>query len=216
MRRGCPRHAPKSKCGPGQPPRPHSFVVSCSALSPPDGGMTASARQRSEGVPHLPKPAAGSSSCDHKPATVTVASGPDPAPCFKEQRARGEEAATPGQPVALARVFWSVRRRFTLENRRLAAGSAAIIRQAQELSRFADPTLRQIVAPRNTKNWPRCAEAVEDASSLWKPLENLRRNAGVSEAGARSRNPERMRRIPFGRQRTCTFNNLHVVKLSQG
>ena len=31
----------------------------------------------------------------------------------------GEEAATPGQPVALARVFWSVRRRFTLENRRL-------------------------------------------------------------------------------------------------
>ncbi len=32
-----------------------------------------------------------------------------------------------------------------------AAGSAAIIRQAQELSRFAEPTLRQIVAPRNTK-----------------------------------------------------------------
>ena len=25
----------------------------------------------------------------------------------------------PGQPVALARVFWSVRRRFTLENRQL-------------------------------------------------------------------------------------------------
>jgi hypothetical protein len=31
----------------------------------------------------------------------------------------GEEAATPGQPVALARVFWNVPRQFTLENRRL-------------------------------------------------------------------------------------------------
>jgi hypothetical protein len=39
---------PKSKCGPGQPPRPHSYVVSCSALSPRGGGMTASARQRSQ------------------------------------------------------------------------------------------------------------------------------------------------------------------------
>jgi len=53
------------------------------------------------------------------PQPFTVASGPSPAFCFKEQRARGEEAATPGQPVALARVFWSVRQRFTLENRRL-------------------------------------------------------------------------------------------------
>ena len=33
----------KSKCGPGQPPEPHSFVVSCFALSPLGGGMTASA-----------------------------------------------------------------------------------------------------------------------------------------------------------------------------
>ncbi len=31
----------------------------------------------------------------------------------------GEEAATPGQPVALARVFWNVPRRFTLENHQL-------------------------------------------------------------------------------------------------
>jgi hypothetical protein len=31
----------------------------------------------------------------------------------------GEEAATPGQPVALARVFWIVPRQFTLENHRL-------------------------------------------------------------------------------------------------
>jgi hypothetical protein len=54
----------------------------------------------------------------------------------------------------------------------VAAGSAAIIRRAQELSRFAEPTLRQIVAPRNTKNLCHCAEAVEDETSLWKTEEN--------------------------------------------
>ena len=54
----------------------------------------------------------------------------------------------------------------------VAAGSAAIIWRAQELSRFAEPTLRQIVAPRNTKKLCRCAEAVEDETSLWKAEEN--------------------------------------------
>lgn len=53
-----------------------------------------------------------------------------------------------------------------------AAGSAAIIRQAQELSRFAALTLRQIDAPRNTKKLFRCEETVEDVSSLWKSEEN--------------------------------------------
>jgi hypothetical protein len=50
-----------------------------------------------------------------------------------------------------------------------AAGSAAIIRQAQERSRFAEPTLSQFVAPRNTKNFSPCAETVEHETSLWKP-----------------------------------------------
>ncbi len=64
--------------------------------------MTASARQRSKGVPHLPKPAADTSPCDHESTTATVGQRPCPAP-----RSRmGEEAATPGQPVALARIFW--------------------------------------------------------------------------------------------------------------
>jgi hypothetical protein len=53
-----------------------------------------------------------------------------------------------------------------------AAGSAAIIRQAQELSRFALHTLRQIVAPRKTKTLRPCAETVEDDISLWKMEEN--------------------------------------------
>jgi hypothetical protein len=53
----------------------------------------------------------------------------------------------------------------------VAAGTAAIIRQAQELSRFAEPTFRHFVAPSNRKNFHPCAEAVDDVSSLWKPEE---------------------------------------------
>ena len=78
----------------------------------------------------------------------------------------------PGQPVALARVFWNVPRRFTLENHQAAAGSAAIIRQAQETSRFAGPTVRHFVLSRNPKNSAPCAEAVDDRTSLWKTEEN--------------------------------------------
>jgi hypothetical protein len=44
---------------------------------------------------------------------------PCPARCSRATCRVGEEAAMPGQPVALARVFWNVPRRFTLENRRL-------------------------------------------------------------------------------------------------
>ena len=84
----------------------------------------------------------------------------------------GEEAAMPGQPVALARVFWNVPQRFTLENHQTAAGSAAIIRQAQETSRFAEPTFRHFLLPRNTKNFRPCAEAVDVETSLWKTEEN--------------------------------------------
>jgi hypothetical protein len=53
-----------------------------------------------------------------------------------------------------------------------AAGSAAIIRRAQERSRFAEPTLSHIVAPRNTKKLFRCEETVEDVVSLWRDEEN--------------------------------------------
>ncbi|HEX3821132.1 MAG TPA: hypothetical protein VHW45_12410 [Candidatus Sulfotelmatobacter sp.] len=53
-----------------------------------------------------------------------------------------------------------------------AAGSAAIIRQAQELSRFAGNTLVYFVARRNTKTGLTCEETVDDVSSLWKFVEN--------------------------------------------
>lgn len=86
----------------------------------------------------------------------------------------GEEAAMPGQPVALARVSGCPPAIHPRESP-AAAGSAAIIRQAQETSRFAEPTLCQIVAPRNTKTSRPCAEPVDDVTSLWKSEENLRR-----------------------------------------
>ncbi len=84
----------------------------------------------------------------------------------------GEEAATPGQPGRACARFLDSPRQFTLENHRLPLVSAAIIRQAQELSRFTADTLRQIVAPRKTKNLHACAEPVEDEISLWKIEEN--------------------------------------------
>jgi hypothetical protein len=136
---------PKKSNAAGPATRPHSYVVSCAARSPRGGGMTASAPQRSRSheqrVPRLPKRVAHSQSHDHELASLRW-------PAVRPVRARratnrvGEEAAMPGQPAALARVFWNVPRRFTLENHQAAAGSAAIIRQAQETSRFAAPTLR--------------------------------------------------------------------------
>jgi hypothetical protein len=55
----------------------------------------------------------------------------------------------------------------------VVAGSAAIIQQAQERSRFSlCPTLRQILAPRNGKRSRSCAETVEDETSLWNTEEN--------------------------------------------
>jgi len=47
----------------------------------------------------------------------------------------------------------------------------AIIRRAQELSRFDESTLRHNVAPRNKKTFPACAETVDDVPSLWNPEE---------------------------------------------
>ena len=52
------------------------------------------------------------------------------------------------------------------------ASSAAIIRPAQECSRFAELTFRHLVVRGNTKNVLPCEEAVEDVSSLWTAEEN--------------------------------------------
>ena len=110
----------KNKCGPGQPPKPHRSWFPALASSPLGGGMTASARQRSKGVPRFAK-----ASCRFvilRSQTCNRCGGQRPWSCSLLQRAKsmGERRPQrPGQPVALARVFWSVRQRFTLENRRL-------------------------------------------------------------------------------------------------
>jgi hypothetical protein len=153
---------------PGPATRAASYVVSCSALSPLSGGMTASARQRSKGVPpHLPKPVADPSPCDHESTTATVGQRPCPAP-----RSRmGRRPQRLGNQSRL-RAFSGFPPAIHPRESPAAAGSAAIIRQAQELSRFAANTLSQIVAPRNRKKRCSCAETVEDRTSLWKTEEN--------------------------------------------
>lgn len=78
----------------------------------------------------------------------------------------------PGQPVALARVSGSFPPVIRFRVSPAATGSAAIIQPDQELSRFAGPTLVHFVVTRNTKIHPRCAETVDDVSSLWKTEEN--------------------------------------------
>jgi len=95
-----------------------------------------------------------------------------PAPCFKEARERGGGGGRNARATSRACArFLECPPAIHPRESPVAAGSAAIIRQAQELSRFAEPTLIQIVAPRNTKNFSSCAETVDDESSLWTPVE---------------------------------------------
>jgi len=84
----------------------------------------------------------------------------------------GEEAAMPGQPVALSRVSGSFPPAIHSRKSPAAAGLAAIIRSSQELSRFAEPTFTDFVAPGNIKTRRPCEEAVDDDTSLWKAEEN--------------------------------------------
>jgi hypothetical protein len=105
----------KNRMRPGPATPTASHVVSCSAWSPLSGGMTASARQRSNERRICRSPLRVRNLAIANPATATVASSSIPL-----QRAEwGEEAATPGQPVRARAHFWNVPRQSTLENRRL-------------------------------------------------------------------------------------------------
>jgi hypothetical protein len=112
----------------------------------------------------LPKPAADSPLCDAESATLRLASSLSSAP----KSNKGEEAATPGNQSRSAR-FWKFPPAIHSRESPVTAGSAAIIRPSQELSRFAEHTFRQIVAARNTKSARHCAETVDVETSLWKP-----------------------------------------------
>ena len=123
-----------------------------------------------------PKRVAHSSSCDDKGATAAAASGP----CFlldaqlRRSKRTTSKRGRPQRPgnQSRSRAFLISPPAIHPRESPVAAGSAAIIRQAQELSRFAEPTLIHFVAPRNRKNFSSCAETVDDVSSLWKPEEN--------------------------------------------
>jgi len=86
----------------------------------------------------------------------------------KQDRGGGRNAQAPSSRLS---ALPSVPRRFTLANHRPPLALTAIIRRAQERSRFDEPTLSHNVAPRNTKTCLACAEAVDDVPSLWKPEE---------------------------------------------
>ena len=102
------------------------------------------------------------------------------------EAAMGEEAATPGRPVALARATGLSPGDFTLKkNRRIPLALPRFFSRFRN-SRFSLPhTLNQIVAPGNIKLLLVCAKAVDVSSSLWKGEENLRRNCGMLHGQAR-------------------------------
>jgi hypothetical protein len=64
-------------------------------------------------------------------------------------------------------------RQFTLENCQSATGSANIHHSAsrENYHVFAEPTLKQNVAPRNRKTFRSCEQTVDDETCLWKPEE---------------------------------------------
>jgi hypothetical protein len=85
----------------------------------------------------------------------------------------------PGQPVC-ARARFQFPPAIHPRELPAATGFAAIIlRQAFEIYHvFAEPTLRQNVVTRNRKTLRRCAETVDDRTSLWKAEENCE---GIAE-----------------------------------
>ena len=91
-------------------------------------------------------------------------------PYLLRKAREGEEAATPGQPVAQARL-WMFPYGDSLSRITGCHWLAAIIWLSQELSRFAEPTFVEVVATRNTKDVWCCEETVEDETSLWKAEE---------------------------------------------
>jgi hypothetical protein len=144
------------------------FVVSCFAFVTAGRWNDRFSPTALEGVPHLPKPFADPDLAikDRQPLRWPAAPS-----CSEEQDFGGggrNARATSSRSRAVLDDPPAIHPRESPA----AAGSAAIIQLAQELSRFAEPTLSQIVAARNTKTKCACAEAVEEETSLWKDEEN--------------------------------------------
>jgi hypothetical protein len=162
--------AAQKQMRPGPATQAASFVVSCSCLVTArwrNDRFSPTALQRSAAFCQSQLPVRHLAITNLQPLRWPAALVLLPASKSKEHG--GEEAAMPGPTSRTCARFLECPPTIHPRESPTAAGSAAIIRQAQELSRFAELTLRQILAPRNTKKLRRCAEAVEDASSLWKP-----------------------------------------------
>src|SRR3984957_1874739 len=106
---------------PGPATRAASYVDSWSSLSTHGGGMTAPARQRSKPyrVPHLPKPVADPSPCDHASTPRGWPAALSRSLLRRAKNGVGEEAATPWATSSRSRTFLDFPRQFTLENHRL-------------------------------------------------------------------------------------------------
>ena len=108
---------------------------------------------------------------DHTITSAQPLQWPAALPCLKSKA--GEEAATPGQPVALSRVSGSFPLGDSLSRITAAARSPQSSGRARNHHVSLEPNLFQFVASRNIKENRHCEEAVEDETSLWKVEENL-------------------------------------------
>lgn len=113
------------------------------------------------------KPVADSQSRDHESATVAGRQRP-----FLLRGAGGGRPQRPGLPVALCAFLEVFPSAIRFRELPAATGSAAIIQQDQERSRFAESTVVQFRVMGNKKFRRVCAEPVDDANSLWKAEEN--------------------------------------------
>jgi hypothetical protein len=170
--------------------------------------MTASAQPRSKKcrAPPLPKPVADSSSFDHEPSTVAVASDP----VLLRRAGWGKEAATPGESSSRLRTFSGFPPAIHPRESPAAADSAAIIRQLRKLHVSLDPLSARNVAPRNTKTSPPCEEAVEDETSLWMNEENREVLQFCQQLPMRSQSLPRGQTIPCrsAMNRSCDYQAL--------
>jgi hypothetical protein len=145
-----------------------SFVNSCSrCLSPRSGAMTASTGNAPKSAAWS-KPTAKPQAYTHESTIVAGRQRP-----FLLRRAGG--GLRPQRPGCQSREarFWKFFPAAILFRKLPAAtGSAAIIQQNQERSRFAATTVIQFGSTGNRKFQRVCAEPVDVATSLWKAEEN--------------------------------------------
>lgn len=88
----------------------------------------------------------------------------------------------PGQPGRAQRALQNIPRQFTLWEPPALSDNPHRSRESATIT-IAELTVRQRGRARNTKSGPRCEEAVEDETSLWKAMEK-RMNSLPPKTGA--------------------------------